>query len=97
MPPMPRMSPPQPMHAVDPRLGSEPSHPGARPLIDDPRLGYSTSPVQAHPGDGAGTRLQTSAAGSELKVTSYRGMIVLLLLMAAGIAAGVAIAMNTGQ
>ncbi len=101
--PMPtsRPSPPQPMLAVGERLGSEPSHPGARPLIDDPRLGYSTGPVAPmHMAPGGATRVATASAQrhpDNLKVTTYRGWVVLLLLMAIGVGAGILIAMNTGQ
>jgi serine/threonine protein kinase len=101
-PMMGRASPPQPMQAMQPmpyeqRLGSEPSHPGARPLIEDPRLGYSTGPRQAyHQQPGAGTRMPSVVHQGEYKIRSNRGWIVLIVLMMAGVAAGVLIAMNSG-
>jgi hypothetical protein len=88
----------QPM-PMDPRRGSEPSHPGARPLIEDSGLGYSTGPNNVQPyfnPGGRGTRMPSVARPNEYKIRSNRGWIVLIVLMVAGLTAGVLIAMNTG-
>ena len=72
------------------RLGSEPaSEPGARPLIDE-KLGWTTgiTPVQH---DGSATRLQTSAVPDH-RVRSQGGWLLLIVLMLAGLGAGVGIA-----
>jgi hypothetical protein len=98
--PPPRPSPPIPMQAMAPmapmdRLGSEP---GSRPLVDDPRLGFQSGPMMApRMPDGGATRMPSPPVVTDLRVTSYRGWVMLLVLMAIGIAAGVVIAMNTGQ
>ncbi len=75
-------------------LGATPiSEPGARPLIDE-RLGWQTDVNAAHqPGAITGTRLPTQEAAS-YKIKSGRGWIILAVLMAIGVAAGVAIAMQ---
>jgi hypothetical protein len=93
-----RPSPPQPMPVPVPlipqRLGSEVSHPGARPLVDE--FGYSTGPAQVFvQPPGAGTRVPTVARSNEYKIRSNRGWIVLFVLMAAGVVTGVLIAMNS--
>jgi serine/threonine protein kinase len=77
------------------RLGSEPvSEPGARPLIDE-KLGWTTgvTPLQH---DGSATRLQTSAAGDH-RIRSQRGWIFLIVLMLAGLGAGIAVAVHQHQ
>ncbi len=74
------------------RLGSEPlSEPGAQPLIDE-KLGWSTGikPLQHH---GSATRLQTAAVADH-RLHSNRGWLLLIVLMLAGLAAGVGIAMH---
>jgi serine/threonine-protein kinase len=96
-----RPSPPQPMPVMAPmydRAHSEPSHPGARPLIDEARMGYATGPVQPAyvPQPGAGTRMPSQVAAIDYKIRSSRGWIVLFVLMVLGLGAGVLIAMNTG-
>ena len=77
------------------RLGSEPiSEPGARPLIEDDKLGWTTGikPLLQQR-EGAGVRLGTQSPES-FKIRSNRGWIVLIVLMLAGLAAGVGIAMH---
>ncbi len=94
---------PQPPHvpsSADPgaaqthmaRLGSEPlSEPGAQPLIDE-KLGWSTGIKQLQPNsNGTATRLGTAAAG-DYRIQSSRGWVLLIVLMLAGLAAGVGIA-----
>ncbi|HEY1558191.1 MAG TPA: protein kinase [Kofleriaceae bacterium] len=88
-----RTSAPQ-LQRSDLRLGSEPiSEPGARSLADDPRLGYHSgpAPTMQAPVPGGTTRAPTN-----YRIRSYRGWILLVLLMAIGVAAGIAIAMSTG-
>ena len=73
------------------RLGSEPSsEPGAQPLIDE-KLGWSTGikPLQH---DGSATRVPTAAVDYRLR--SNRGWLLLIVLMLAGLAAGVGLAMH---
>jgi len=76
------------------RLGSEPlSEPGAQPLVDDAKLGWQTGVKQIYRPDGQGTRLGTQAP-EDYRIKSNRGWVILVVLMALGLAAGVGIAMH---
>jgi len=95
---VPRTRPSQPQIPVSQlRLGSEPiSEPGARPLVDS-GLGFTSNAagVMAAPGAGTSTRMPTRAP-EDYRIRSYRGWVLLAILMAIGVAAGIAIAMSTG-
>jgi eukaryotic-like serine/threonine-protein kinase len=75
-----------PMAMPASRLGSEQSQPGARPIaMSGPR-----PKVASHPPHGS---MREQSLG-DVRVRSYRSFIVVLVLILAGIAVGVAIAMN---
>jgi serine/threonine-protein kinase len=76
------------------RLATEPvSEVGARPLVDE-NLGWQTgvNPMM-HVPPGSGARLPTSiAGGTEYRIRSNRGWILLAVLVLAGLATGIALA-----
>jgi hypothetical protein len=75
------------------RMGSEPqSDPGAQPLVNDEKLGWSTGVSNVHRlQEGGSTRVATSVPG-DYKIKSNRGWIILVVLMALALGAGIAIA-----
>jgi serine/threonine-protein kinase len=96
--PMPSASQPGGDRAASPsdlsRLGSEPlSEPGAQPLVDDMKLGWETGIKSLQRPAGTGARLGTQPA-EDFRIRSHRGWIILAVLMALGLAAGVGIAMH---
>jgi hypothetical protein len=64
---------------------------GAMPLVDDPRLGWETSPASSmHSQERAlGTRLPSE--GSEYRLTSNIWWLVLALVIVLGVAAAVVV------
>jgi hypothetical protein len=84
-----------PLSAPGIRLATEPvSEVGARPLVDD-NLGWQTGVNQPmmHVPPGSGARLASNiAGGTEYRIRSNRGWIVLAILVLAGLATGIALA-----
>jgi serine/threonine-protein kinase len=89
--------PATPPHANAPlRLGTEPttqSNPGAIPLIDD-KLGWSTGIKPIVQPEASATRIATPPP-VDMRIRSNRGWLILIVLMALGLAAGVGIAMTS--
>ena len=95
--PAPRPTPPsvdaQGLTSGTLRLGSEPmSEPGAQPLVDE-NLGWSTGIKPIMQPDASHTRLGTQMSPEHSLRPSY-GWLILIVLMAIGLAAGVGIAMH---
>ena len=85
---------PQPHQEIATRAPSEPrSEPGARPLVSDEKLGWSTGIKPVMRPDGSATRVPTTIP-SDYKIRSNRGWIILVVCMALGLAVGVGIAMH---
>ncbi len=90
-----RSSSPQPQELA--RLGSEPSgDPGASSLVADDKLGWSTGIKPVMRPDGSATRLNTGLP-IDYKIRSNRGWIILVVLMALGVALGVGIVMQEDE
>ena len=90
----PRATSPQPPDLS--RAGSEPvSEVGARPLIEDDKLGWSTGINALQHRPGGSTRVGTNLG--DYKIKSNNGWIILLILMALAVAAGVVIAAQTEE
>ncbi len=67
---------------------------GARPLVDDAKLGWTTGVAQRQMMQPTSTRIPTMMP-ADYKIKSSAGWVVLLILMALGVVAGVAIAIET--
>ncbi len=91
----PAPNPPQRAASTPSLVGSEEmSEAGAKPLVDDPRLGWSTNvnqQITPAPGAAGGTSMGGDAGN--YNVRSYRGwiLLVVLLALAAGAIAAVAL------
>jgi len=73
------------------RIEPEPkSEPGARPLVDDPKLGWDTA-VQRSIAPGTGARIETNPAADQYKVRGNRRWLWVAIVVV-GLAAGAVIA-----
>jgi hypothetical protein len=80
---------------LDGRMPSPPSlddisEPGAKPLVDDMKLGWDTKVNRSMAGDGAGTRLGTQAH-EDYTIRSNRGWMILAAVVILAAAAAVTI------
>ena len=76
-----------------PQLVPEESDPGARPLVDDPKLGWSTNVgnrLHRPTGSGGATRLSSDISPANIRIKSNGGWILLLVFVVLGVGAAVA-------
>ncbi|HSD88745.1 MAG TPA: serine/threonine-protein kinase [Kofleriaceae bacterium] len=88
-----------PATAIPGRIPSRPeTEPGSRPLVDD-KLGWQTGANQALANhrlpEGGATRLPTQYQNPDVRQISKRAWIILVVMMLAGLTAGVLIAMQS--
>jgi serine/threonine protein kinase len=95
--PVPRISPYTPANPQQPKqaksvmtANDEISDVGAQPLVDDPKLGWSTNPVnqQQHQPAGGATRLASEVA--DYKIKSNTGWLLLAIFLVLGAAGAIA-------